>query len=267
MSADAFVTSSRLRAPPILSSNPTAELRRLRLSQTSALLLATDTPTAEAATSARPTPYHTVYDVRLLRPTAREAVSNDPSQQVAGAKGDGGGAVTWLDLDRFEDWDLPELEVVRPDVRIMDEAALFPIPLAEDGETLPSGLHPSYPYGDAHDPIQPYIRRLKAWPVNIDIIVPSEQDSEHEQLPQLDWDYSLVSADSAIPKVVASDTGRSQPISTKIRARQLIAPSTPQWPFKRFGPGAGGPNALLKNEIKRPWRPYRNIWADMDVHG
>lgn len=269
MSADAYVRSTRLRAPSSLSSQSSVELKRLRLSSASIRILTSAIQLDPQEEHDQASSLHlrsTQNNVHLLRPQngSIEVTTglNGTADQIGGSKSEGQPWVTWLDLDRYEDWEMPRLDILRPDVRVQDEGNLFPIALAEDGETLPSDLHPSHPYGDLHCPTRAYLHKMKAWPVNVDAIMPSIQEMEKA------WNSEREKrSTSSEPDHCASGCGNErctcQPMSTKLRARQTVAINDPHWPFKRFGPGRGGPNSLLRNDLQRPWRPYRNIWADL----
>ena len=149
----------------------------------------------------------------------------------------------WIDMDRYEDWERPTLETLCPAIRIPFEEDLFPIAVAEDGESLPSEIHPSHPYGNLHHHSLPYTSRFK---------LPPRRGLGHQ------------SGEEPIQRDSQTD-GASMPLHLGLRARQTIAPNTPVWPFRRYGPGPGGPNALQRAESKRPWRPYKAVWADLGL--
>lgn len=231
MSADAYVSSSRLRPPTnltssILPNRRNAQHRQMFSSPSSAY--------------------------RGWRGEEREGDSILPRNRLdlephdAHIDGAGGGSAgmqdlpDWIDLDRYEDWDRPTLESLRPMIRIPYEDDLFPIAIAEDGESLPSEIHPSYPYGNLHQHPSSYTSRPK---------LPPRRGNRYQPSDDADGKTNRV----IIPPHLAH------------RARQSVAPNPPTWPFKRFGPGPGGPNALERAESNRFWRPYKAVWADLGL--
>lgn len=294
MSADAHVTSGRLRAPPVLSSAASAQAQRRRAARLGTVSIGTVSSLASSS-HLQAGPSGATYRSDLLGSEARlinfvsssatpfpfneaghDGGAHDYSQADthldAFAAGNTGqdGATTWLDLDRFEDWDRPTLEALCPDIRIDYEEQIFPIAVAEDGETLPSQLHPSHPYGDVHLPAPPYTTKVKAGMVRHGLgYVPQESAGSP---PNGEQPTDLITSSPDMHRGWISgahapldDAASRLPPHLTVRARQSVAPNPPRWPFKRFGPGASGPSALMRSELSRPWRPYRAVWAEMDL--
>lgn len=275
MSADAHVSAARLRLPPSLASDGSNRLGPRRALQRQHLLalrpgIGTGGDGSASSSGAGGVGAATGHPARgahaLPGGALAHAVSFEPDAfdgpydllDGGGGNGGGGGGAgdgAWLDVDRFEDWDRPTLDVLRPNIRVAFEEELFPVAVAEDGETLPSELHPSYPYGDLHAPSTPYIRASK---------LPANQYSGHStdmvSYHAFHHDYHTARRPSALP---------AAPISERMvaRARQMTGNNPAPWPFRRFGPGQGGPSALARAESRRPWRPYRAVWTDLDLEG
>lgn len=55
------------------------------------------------------------------------------------------------------------------------------------------------------------------------------------------------------------------PTHISLRAQHETRANEPVWPFKRFGPGQGGQGALQRAESLHPWRPYKDVWADLGL--
>lgn len=217
MSSDTHVPSIRLRNPPDLSSSsqriwPRRALQRQQLVS----VLSSSTNPSTAGLSFDPDSYDTQQDGPA-----------DPNDMAH-----------WLDLERFEDWDKPTLETLRPDIHIPLEEELFPIAVAEDGETLPFEFHPSHPYGDLHQPMYGFSSKLK---------VPN---GRHQHT-------------TATEPIKQEDNHSMQ--SVLHRARHSTGANPPHWPFRRYGPGPSGSNCLVRAELSRPWRPYRNVWTDLNL--
>jgi hypothetical protein len=228
MSADAYVSSSRLRAPLNLSSSRPPNRRNIQ----HRLL--------NASTSYRGWRGEEREGDPALAGAQLESDSYDPP-----IEGSGGvqSVPHWIDMDRYEDWDRPTLEALCPTIRIAYEDDLFPIAVAEDGESLPAEIHPSHPYGNLHQTALSYTSRPK---------LPPRRGLRYQ------------SAEDTDGKAEHSDI-TTAPAHMTFRARQGIAPNAPVWPFRRFGPGQGGPNALTRAENTRPWRPYKAVWADLGL--
>lgn len=228
MSADAYVSSSRLRAPLNLSSSRKPNRRNIqhRLLNASAAYRGWRGEEREG-------------DPAL----AGAQLDSDPYDPPLEGSGDVQSVPHWIDMDRYEDWDRPTLEALCPTIRIAYEDDLFPVAVAEDGESLPAEIHPSHPYGNLHQTALSYTSRPK---------LPPRQGLRYQSAEDND--------DKADHMEVVS-----APAHLSLRARQGIAPNAPNWPFRRFGPGPGGPNALTRAENTRPWRPYKAVWADLGL--
>lgn len=228
MSADAYVSSIRLRPPLNLSSSRVPSRRNVQ---------------HRLWTSGYRNWGGEERDVDpALTGAQLDSDSYDPPTMEIG-NGDVQDIPHWIDLDRFEDWDRPTLDSLCPTIRIPFEDDLFPVAVAEDGESLPAEIHPSYPYGNLHQTVPSYNSRPKL-PARRGFRFPTTEESEGK----------------------ADQTEKlSAPPHLALRARQGIAPNAPIWPFRRYGPGPGGPNALSRAESTRPWRPYKAIWADLGL--
>lgn len=174
--------------------------------------------------------------------------------------GDGHGAAgsdprIWLDEERFEDWQRPTLDVLCPDVHIALEEELFPVAVAEDGETLPSELHPSHPYGDLHAPGAAFAEPARQSSQSSGAHAIGKPGDGSSTTPHARGRRDLVPVPAA------------PPLSERVllRSRQTTSANRPHWPFRRFGPGHGGPLSLARAEASRPWRPYRMTWSDNDL--
>ncbi|PWN37738.1 uncharacterized protein FA14DRAFT_153097 [Meira miltonrushii] len=284
MSADAHISSSRLRAPVNLSSSSNrTRARRINAyhdGQLSSLrgMLNLD---YHASTSSND-PQRMWVDGRMQREVyysslaatdlgsgtnsgqrhnqdqhQTDALNNDLYEQGGEEIGAPSGSDNWLDMDRFEDWQKPTLDILCPDIHILEEEQLFPIAIAEDGETLPSELHPSHPYGDLHQPSLPYSNRFQVLrrPGGPDEAPNGKARKRKRQQDKAEEDNSEEEDDSGPDD--NADSSQSNHFS--------IALNPPRWPFKRYGPGPGGPNSLMRNELRKPWRPYRAVWTELDL--
>lgn len=227
MSADAHVASSRLRPPLNLSSSSLPGRRSAphRLLTSSAAYRGWRGDDRDG-------------DPALLVP----GLDSDGPDQHGDIAGDARDFPDWIDLDRYEDWERPTLTSLCPTIRIPYEDDLFPVAVAEDGESLPAEIHPSHPYGNLHTTTASYVSRAK---------VPSRRGLAFQAAEEADSRHHTDAS--------------TMPAYLSIRSRQGIAPNTPTWPFKRFGPGPGGSSALTRAESKRPWRPYKAVWADLGL--
>jgi hypothetical protein len=286
MSADAHISSSRLRAPVNLSSSSNrTRARRINAyhdGQISSLRGMLDLDINASFNGSSNTSQRMWVDSRMQREayhssllttlgsgstsTQRhniqdqhhsDALNNDLYEQ--GGEEIGGVPSTsdnWLDMDRFEDWQKPTLDILCPDIHIPEEEQLFPIAIAEDGETLPSELHPSHPYGDLHQPSIPYSNRFQVLrrPGGPDEAPNGKARKRKRGLDKAEEDDSDEEHHSDADN---AETGQSNHFS--------IALNPPRWPFQRFGPGPGGPNSLMRNELQKPWRPYRAVWTELDL--
>lgn len=230
MSADAYVSSIRIRPPLNLSSSSRLPNRRNvqhRLLTSNFRNWGGEDREIDSA----------------LNGGARVDSDSYDLPAIESGNGDVEDIPHWIDLDRFEDWDRPTLDSLCPTIRIPFEDDLFPVAVAEDGESLPAEIHPSHPYGNLYQTVPPYNSRPKL-PAHRGFRISAIEDAEGKANEMDDV--------SAPPHLI-------------LRARQSIAPNPPSWPFRRFGPGPGGPNALLRAESIRPWRPYKAIWADLGL--
>ncbi|UZJ54048.1 hypothetical protein CBS101457_003368 [Exobasidium rhododendri] len=234
MSADAYVSAARLRPPANLSSSTFPNRR--------------NGPHRQLYSTAASSAYRGWRGEDregdpALTGAQLDSDSYNPPADGVGGNGELQDLPDWIDMDRYEDWERPTLESLCPLIRILYEDDLFPVAVAEDGESLPSEIHPSHPYGNLHHHPLPYNSRSKLPPRRgIRFDATTEISGRNSQADAMD-----------VPTHLAT------------RARQSVSPCTPIWPFKRFGPGPGGPNVLERAENNRYWRPYKAVWADLGL--
>lgn len=280
MSSDAHVVSNRLHAPASLASRGLAEAQRrraLRLGASSSTVLSaasgwspsrtsSNAAAATASSSSRVGTNSAYNEARMAGMTFAGSSSWNgrmPADAEANAQGDGNadadknGSSHYLDLERFEDWENPTLDALYPDIKIDVEDQVFGVAVAEDGETLPSELHPSHPYGDLHQPKQAYISKS--------LFGKRRGEDEVAAGDGIALENGMIAVERHDKK--KRFTGQEAikiPAHLVTRSRQNFIANAPHWPFKRFGPGQGGPGALVRHELQHPWRPYRSAWSDLD---
>lgn len=300
MSADAHISSSRLRAPVNLSSfsnryrqrqngtrinhvnhdNATSSFRGLLdLGNTSI-----DNPTdligsrrMWASNRMQREAYNSILSTHLGSGSSNaqrhlfneqhqaDPFNNDLYEHAGQEVGMPSGSDTWLDTDRYEDWQKPTLDILCPHIHISEEEQLFPIAIAEDGETLPSELHPSHPFGDLHQPALPYSDRFQVLRRPAGMEEASKGKSKKRKRPMDGKELDKFAEEEKSEDEEEEDDDDPDEKESGQSNHLSIALNPPRWPFKRFGPGPGGPNSLLRSEFRKPWRPYRAVWTELDL--
>ncbi|KAK0528767.1 hypothetical protein OC842_004447 [Tilletia horrida] len=183
-------------------------------------------------------------------------------------------------------WALPALHYEN----IAVPEGLIPPAIDSDADVLPSEQHPSYPYGNPFAGLSsqvntPFASRPILDPklhLNLELAHAAESRARiRSEDPALDEAFANLANTGMQGAGIAPSAGSADgggPSAQdhvlahhlQLRAATAHGPTTPQWPFKRFGPGrmlsatpSGGSGALLRAERERIQMPVREVWADL----
>ena len=143
---------------------------------------------------------------------------------------------------------------------------LIPASTDEDGEQLPDEFHISYPFGNPYARARttaPYVTEPKLSPrLHMNLALASVSARKAQNGGRARPEGELSSGAAALASQ-ASQATNTLPAHLTLRAKTQHVARTPDWPFKKFGPGKGGHTSLLRAELNYPSQAYRDVWTDL----